>query len=71
MKAFSVAMPKIDMSAFEVMQGFSTEALGLIKAMESVTAPMHDALSSVAFDQLEAVRRDAARSMKAFEGALP
>ena len=70
-KVFEAALPKIDLSAFAAVQELSAEALGLTKAMEAATAPMRDALSSVAFDQLERVRRETAESIKVFEAALP
>ena len=71
MKAFAGALPKIDMAGFGVSESFFAEAFGLTKAMESVTAPMREAFSTVSFDRLEGARRDAVGAMEAFAGALP
>ncbi len=64
-------MPKVDLPDFSVLQGFSAEALGLTKSMEAALGPMSHQLSSLAFEQLESVRREAAAAIKAFEGAMP
>ena len=69
--ALGAAMPMIDTSAIAAFEGFSAEALGLTKAMEAVTAPMREAMSSVAFDELERVRTQAAQAVTALGAAMP